>query len=352
MPAHYVYCEPNKQTLKQGDILRKTPELLAHLKKYHTYYATQPDYKYFMVLTQTCDLVLRDGICRSPYITIAAVRPVEDVLLREAAKSQDPWQRAARVIGAKTAVKLVMFLESLLDNNQDGYFYLHQDVGLGIQQSCCAFLPLSVTLKVEHYNLCLEAKIAELSDTFQAKLGSILGQLYNRVAAPEWNEYYPDNKVGTEAARLLRKTLLTISDDKMKEGVDDLKRAGKFDGMKPDDIKANILRFKIISKRDQFQKRAVEVFCAEGHNLVDLLRARMEIPLKTDPDLSAGIERLLEEVGVPVEARPGLRQKIIYKFMDRLREHLCDTNLPGKQAVIEKVFTHLLQDGTIRTILS
>jgi len=80
------------------------------------------------------------------------------------------WEREAEVVGAKTAEKLGNFLTSLLDNNQDGYFYLHQDIGLGIQQNCCAFLPLSVALKIDHYNLCLEAKIAELTDTFQAKL--------------------------------------------------------------------------------------------------------------------------------------------------------------------------------------
>jgi len=73
-------------------------------------------------------------------------------------------------------------MSSLLDNNQDAYFYLHQDVGLGIQQNCCAFLPLSVTLKIDHYQLCLDAKIAELMDTFQAKRGSIIGHLYSRVA--------------------------------------------------------------------------------------------------------------------------------------------------------------------------
>jgi hypothetical protein len=353
MPAHYVYREPNKATLNQGDVLQKTPALVAHLDQYHKYYANHVDYKYFMVLTQTCDLVRRDGVCGSPYITIAAVRPVEEVLRREAAKSQAPWQREAGVIGAKAAEKLVMFLTSLFDNNQDGYFYLHQDVGLGIHQNCCAFLPLSVALKIDHYNLCLEAKIAELTDTFQAKLGSLIGQLYSRVAAPEWNEHYPDNAAGTEAAKLLGRTFVKIDDRRMAEGVADLRRAGTFDTMRPADIMNHITKFRITPKRELFQKRAVDVISAEGNNLIDLLRARMQKPLKTDPELLSGIDNLLAEAGVPEAARESLRGEIIHKFMERLREHFTDAKMPDdKRAVIEKVFAQLMQDATIRTILS
>ncbi len=351
MPAHYVYREPNKTTLNQGDVLQKTAALITHLDQYHRYYAHHSDYKYFIVLTQTCDLVLRDGVCKSPYITVAAVRPVEEVLRREAASYQVPWQREAGVVGAKSAEKLVMFLTSLLDNNQDGYFYLHQDVGLGIQQSCCAFLPLAVTLKIDHYKLCLDAKIAELSDTFQAKLGSILGNMYSRVASPEWNEYYPDNKVGKEASKLLKRTLLTIDEEKIAEGVAELKQGGRFDHMASADIKEYITRFKITPRRERLKQRAVDVFCAEDDNLIDLLRARVQRPLRTDPELIAGIDSLLTDVGVPEAEQQSLREQILQQFMDRLRHHFCDANMPEKRVVIEKALTRLMQDGTIRTIL-
>src|SRR4051812_19343885 len=49
-------------------------------------------------------------------ITIAAVRPLEEVLRREAAKHQTEWQREAGVIGKKAEDRLVLFLSSLLDN--------------------------------------------------------------------------------------------------------------------------------------------------------------------------------------------------------------------------------------------
>ena len=142
MPAHYVYQEPDRKTLCQGDVLRKTEQLVAHLRQYHPYYSDHVDYKYFMVLTQSCDLERREGAPPdSPYISLAAVRPVEGVLHSEAAKSQTDWQRTVNVIGAKANNKLAMFLKSLFDNNKEGYFYLHMDVGVGgvgIQPSCCA----------------------------------------------------------------------------------------------------------------------------------------------------------------------------------------------------------------------
>jgi hypothetical protein len=176
MPAHYAYRNPDKTTLCQGDILRKTDELVAHLREYHPHFADHADYKYFMVLTQTCDLVRRNGDpCNSQYITIAAVRPVEVALLREAAKRQDDWQQASRVISNKDRDALATFVKSLIDNNKERYFYIHTDAQLGIQQNCCVFLQLAVSLKAEHYDVCLAAKICELEEMFQAKLGFHIG---------------------------------------------------------------------------------------------------------------------------------------------------------------------------------
>jgi hypothetical protein len=353
MAAHYVYREPNKTTLNQGDVLQKTPALISHLQQYHTYYANHADYKYFMVVTQTCDLVVRDGVCASPYITVAAVRSLEEVLRREAAKHQTDWQRAAGVIGRKTEEKLVLFLSSLLDNNQDGYFYLHQDIGLGIQQNCCAFLPLSVTLKIDHYQICLDAKIAELTDTFQAKLGSIIGQLYGRVAAPEWNEHYPDNKVAKEVAAFLKRSLRTIDDQQIAEGVSELKQTGQWAGMSPIAIRDYITEFRITPKRDQLKQRAVDWFCGEDNKLVEQLRGRMQGPLRQDPELAAAVGELLDGAGVPEDKRNALCVELVHKFMERLRVFLADGKAPAeKRAVMEKQFTQLMQDATIRKILS
>lgn len=49
-----------KDSLCQGDILEKTDDLIAILKEVHPYFLNE-SYKYFMVLSQSCDLVRRNG---------------------------------------------------------------------------------------------------------------------------------------------------------------------------------------------------------------------------------------------------------------------------------------------------
>jgi hypothetical protein len=177
MANHFVYEDP-KPELCQGDVLRKSLGLLALIKTYFQYYADHDDYKYLMVITQTCDLVRRDGgPCSSPYVTLAAMKPLRTALLMEAAKHQEDWQRETRFIGNKTKDKLVMFLESLFDNNKASFFYLHADKTVKILEPCCAFLQLAISLHSEHYDF-LSAHLGLIFSDFPGRLnrwrGSIL----------------------------------------------------------------------------------------------------------------------------------------------------------------------------------
>ena len=78
---HFTYKEkPDMESLCQGDVLEKTEALNELLGTVHPYFQND-DYQYFMVLTQSCDLVRRDGKkCKTPYITLAAVRSYNDFL--------------------------------------------------------------------------------------------------------------------------------------------------------------------------------------------------------------------------------------------------------------------------------
>jgi hypothetical protein len=82
---HFTYNhELSSGELCQGDVLKRTPELDELLKEVHPHFHRKADYKYFIVLTQSCDLVIRaGGRCKAPYITIAAVRPVSTILGRQ-----------------------------------------------------------------------------------------------------------------------------------------------------------------------------------------------------------------------------------------------------------------------------
>jgi hypothetical protein len=102
MATHYVYDDPDKAQLAQGDILQRTDALVSLLGEYHPHYAEHPDYKFFAVLTQSCDLVRRDGRPpKSPYITIAAARTLEETLLREGAKQLAAAGKSHRLTGAQ-----------------------------------------------------------------------------------------------------------------------------------------------------------------------------------------------------------------------------------------------------------
>ena len=292
MATHYVYDDP-KPELSQGDVLQKSSGLLSVIKTYFPYYAEHDDYKYFMVLTQTCDLVRRDGgPCASPYITLAAVKPLQHALLLEAEKYQDRWQRETRVLGDKAKVKLVMFMEGLIDNNKAGFFYLHEDQSLGISESCCAFLQLSISLQsAAHYDNVLDAKIAQLKEPFQAKLGWLIGSMYSRVATTEWNKEKPeDERLSSEVSRVLDGTFITYEEHRIKEAVADLQREAAFEAKTSKEIADYVRSKRLIPRSTQFLNRALEVF--GGMKVVDPLKGRIVHALRNDNELKQAIAAL------------------------------------------------------------
>jgi hypothetical protein len=86
----------------------------------------------------------------------------------------------------KAKNKLQDFLAKLFNNNEPGYFYL-DSAGTVLEMDCCAVLGVSIALKAsEHYETCANAKLLQLTDTFQAKLGWLVGQMYSRVGTLDW----------------------------------------------------------------------------------------------------------------------------------------------------------------------
>lgn len=351
-PTHYVYDAPDKSGLSQGDILTRTPALDAHLTEFHPYYGSHRDYHHFMVVTQSCDLAIRKGesLPSSPYITIAAVRPLEEALRREAAKLQLPWQTETKVLGSKSRTKLAMFLESLFDNNREGYFYLHQDVGLGIQANYCAFLHLSVALKSLHYPMCLNAKIAQLKEPFQAKLGYLIGHMYSRIGTTEWNSNVPDKPVAKFASEVLKKNYITFDDAQIEEGLADLRRDGTLTTKSPNEIKEYINTKKVVPRKQKFQERALELLCTDVPS-INLIEGRVRGPVKSDPVLMQRIGEILTQHGVSPDDSTGAMEHIIQVFMQRLSHHLCDERMPEKRDVYQKILKNLMQDAVIGEIM-
>lgn len=214
---HWTYKEALHQdlmNLEQGDLLRKTPELQSLLKTYHPYYADHPQNKFFIVLTQSCDLVKRSGSCKSKYISLAPVRTLSNVLNSEFENHIHNRIPSARSYASmRTRTMMEQFLESIFNNNDPAYFYLEKSPVEGIAESMCALLSLPISIKTDHYDLCFKARTISLKDEFQAKIGWLIGQLYSRVGTRDWEARSLTNKINDEIAG----TVLWLSDNEVIE---------------------------------------------------------------------------------------------------------------------------------------
>ena len=186
---HFTYKEnPDMTSLCQGDVLVKTDELVEILKEVHPYF-TNDEYKYFMVLSQSCDLVRRDGKkCKTPYITLAAAREYSDFFERTLiAEKMAENYHGFLLVNEKSKIRVSQLVERLYNNTEPDYFFLNKEDALEFPKSMVCYLKVSIALKSDlHYQTCLEAKKLELSDEFKAKLGWLVGNMYSRVGTTDW----------------------------------------------------------------------------------------------------------------------------------------------------------------------
>lgn len=189
---HFTYIDRQKfsNDLMQGDILQITPELDDILRTYHPHYSANKANIYFIILTQSCDLNRSFGETKSRYITIAAVRSLSYLKQNQISSYQEkdlPLETPIPFCSEKSKNKIDQFFVRLLNNNEDEYFYLHKESLLDFPEDCCAFLRLSIPIKIMHYEICLKAKILELTEGFRAKLGWKVGQIYSRIGTDDWD---------------------------------------------------------------------------------------------------------------------------------------------------------------------
>lgn len=239
--------------LSQGDILKRTDGLNAALAEANPYFHAKQDYEFFLVLTQTCDLVVDRGVgdsCKARYVNLAPVRSLEYVLGRfvsdlSKVRSKQP------VLQEKQRQKVHDFLHRLFNNNEQGYFYLEAD-GVEILRDSVAILNLQVALKASHhYATCLDAKINELTPPFQAKVGWLIGQQYSRVATDDWDA----SVLGKKAAKTAKTAAVYIPDAAIKEVA-----AAALAADEPLDADAvTAIASTVKSKRDQVLDAAVDV---------------------------------------------------------------------------------------------
>ena len=189
---YLTYDELDVTSLSQGDVIARTPAIEALLEKIHPHYFRTESYRFFVVLTQSCDLVRRVGSppkCKSRYITLAAVRPLALAVGRELEEQleQRGIDSVIRITEERTRAVVRQFVERMLNNNEDDFFFLTAAPETGLSEDHCAFLRLSIAVRAqEHYDTILKAKILQLTEPFQHKLGYLVGKAYSRVATEDW----------------------------------------------------------------------------------------------------------------------------------------------------------------------
>lgn len=187
---HFTYAKLNSDELLQGDILNRTPQLDAVINEVHPHY-TNREYSHFQVITQSCDLVLRQGECKARYITIAAVRTLETVIRREleklARRKLSIEVEGETYCSERAKDELKDFLKKIYNNQSKDFFYLNSAPNDGLESASCTFLPLSIAIKADlHFQACLSSKILQLEENFQSRLGWMVGNLYSRVGTKDF----------------------------------------------------------------------------------------------------------------------------------------------------------------------
>jgi len=186
--VHWTYqaCNPEGD-LQQGDILAPTEALGAILGGVHPHFR---DAKYlaFTVSTQTCDLVRHKGEPKARYISIAVVRALQDVLVRQLECVIEPV--APGIFRTSSRLDAKKFLARVFNQNEQalGLFYLHADAEIGLGENCVSMLRVNVSLRADHYDALVKARRGRLAAPFQGKYGWLLGNLYSRAASPDWQD--------------------------------------------------------------------------------------------------------------------------------------------------------------------
>lgn len=212
MPTHWTYDGTwnTADDLEQGDVLLPTDGLSSLFDRVLPHFC---DRKYvgFIILTQSCDLVRRKGVCTARYINLAVIRQLDAVLAAFLDTVCDTVREGVYLTESKLDAKKL--LARVFNQNEQnlGLFYLHPDVDVGIGKPSVALLRVSVAFRVKHYDVIREARTGRLTPEFRNKLGWLVGNIFSRIGTPDWSEQ-PDGKetINKLTTRLLQEHALWI----------------------------------------------------------------------------------------------------------------------------------------------
>lgn len=213
-PSHWTYRSFNAADgLRQGDIIRRSPALLTVLRDVLSHFCDER-YTGFLVVTQSCDLVQREQErCKAEYVNLCVIRELEPLLpniLEPCCGAGIPG-----VFASDNRRYAEQLLKRVLNQNEQarGLFYLHPDAGVGVATPSVALLRVSIALRRQHYQMLQECRCGRLAAEYSAKLGWLTGNLYSRIATPDWEDQENDETASSKQARLLLRQLTKPGDE-------------------------------------------------------------------------------------------------------------------------------------------
>ncbi len=212
-PSHWTYRSfVATDDLQQGDIIRRSGALLRVLSEVLSHFCDER-YTAFLVVTQSCDLVTRnENICKAEYINLCVIRELEPLLptlLEPCCGAGIPG-----VFDSERRLYAEQLLKRVVNQNEQarGLFYLHPDADVGIPTASVALLRVSIALRRDHYEMLQECRCGRLGPEYAAKLGWLTGNLYSRVATPDWEEQEKDESASAKQAQSLLRRISRPSD--------------------------------------------------------------------------------------------------------------------------------------------
>jgi hypothetical protein len=206
-----------------------------------------------------------------------------------------------------------------------------------------------VALKALHYDKLLAAKIAQLKEPFQAKLGSLIGTMYSRVGTTEWDKEVTEPKCRQAAEKMLKDTFVIIGDEQIKEGLANLKEQGD-QHREPQKILEHIHRTPVQPKSKKFVTRAEQII-KENQQLrpINLIRGRASTEIRAGGVLKQAVAALLAQAGV--QETDDLAEKLVRLFDDRMSQILDDEKMPKRDEILLGFIRAILQDAKIAKLL-
>lgn len=176
-------------TLMQGDLLKHNKLLGETLRKTFEHSTDIETIQYYVVLTQSCDLVIRNKKPKSQYITLAPVHNLDKAIKERTDKLKDNnIVSQLSICNSKDRTQTLQYVERLLNNSEKDYFCLPRESHESFSKDHCISLNLTISISNKFYNHCLESKIGQMEDIFGAKLGWMAGNKFSRVATPDIEE--------------------------------------------------------------------------------------------------------------------------------------------------------------------